>query len=293
MIPVQFTLIETLGPNFDVTSTSPGQPDVSVSGKVLTWKGTLTDVTPMTLHITAKRNGSDPVNVTTEDVAALSSLTVAVGGNQVSQPLDTTPLKVDVLPLGGTSLKTQTCSGACTTAGIDQSGAEFTLTTGTPTQTTNVFLTSFAGSEQDQTPADACQGFVQKESSVQFDIRPLSTDAAFEIVIPKENLGSTKWWQTKVCFGTNMNFITAIDSLANLRPASTGPPAYSRYWGLLPSIPRLVKVNGKWVIGPWISSRSQTSDGDAVIRIKVPFIPGSETVSTDGNPGFDPKLAWG
>ena len=64
-----------------------------------------------------------------------------------------------------------------------------------------------------------------------------------------------------------------------------------RWWGLLPSIPRIELFPGRgFVIGPWITSRSQDSAGNAVITFRVPFIAGSAGLTTDGKAGYDPKI---
>ena len=109
-------------------------------------------------------------------------------------------------------------------------------------------------------------------------MRPLTTDANFRLVIPRASLGSLRWFQTNVCLGTNMRFITAIQSLANLSPDATfvsGGSLPGRWWGLLPSIPRIAWFPGRgFVLGPYITSRSQDSAGNAVITFRVPFVAG-------------------
>jgi hypothetical protein len=67
----------------------------------------------------------------------------------------------------------------------------------------------------------------------------------------------------------------------------------SRWWGLLPSIPRITYIQGLgFVRGPYVSSRSVDRAGNATVRFVVPFVPGSAAFTTDGKPGYDPKR-WG
>ena len=60
-------------------------------------------------------------------------------------------------------------------------------------------------------------------------------------------------------------FTTAINSLANLRPGAKlvgGGTVPSRWWGLLPSIPRITYIQGLgFVRGPYVSSRSVDGPG--------------------------------
>ena len=96
-----------------------------------------------------------------------------------------------------------------------------------------------------------------------------------------------------MCLGTNLRFITAISSLANLFPDATFVPGGSvpgRWWGLLPSIPRVAWFPGRgFVLGPYITSRSRDSAGNAVITFRVPFVSNSTGLTTDGKAGYDPK----
>ena len=114
------------------------------------------------------------------------------------------------------------------------------------------------------------------------------------IVIPSASLGSTRWFQTDICMGTNLRFITAIESLANLRPGSTlvgGGTLPGRWCGLLPSLPRIVLIPGLgFVLGPWITSRlpgpgRQRHHQHSSFRT----CPDSAGFTTDGKPGYDPK----
>lgn len=278
--PLPFTAVEDLSDtNFTVTSATPA-PNETLPAKKITWTGTFTnpELSTTTLGFTAQRTCVDPVNVTTEKV---SSLKVTWDVN-VTAPTD---LTIDVLPVGGSLLTKCTAQQSCGYTPPGGTGPQYALNLGSPTTPADVFLTGF-----DAPPAGVCPGFTPTKA-VQFDIRPLTADATFEILIPKTELGSTKWWETKVCIGTNLPFVTAIDSLAQLRPKAVSDG--SRYWGLLPSLPRLVKINGKWVVGPWITSRSP-KDGGAVIKIKVPFVPDSKNAPENVSPGidgFDPKVA--
>ncbi len=149
-------------------------------------------------------------------------------------------------------------------------------------------------------PAGACAGFDTNTNGVQIDIRPLTTPGNFEIKIPKAALGNKKWWQTDVCVGTNLRFITKIGSLANLRPgASCGllSPTLTctndRWWGLLPSIPRYANFPGRGLVkGPYITFRGPgtgTNLGGAVIRFTVPYVAGSAGLTTNGTAGYDPR----
>ena len=93
-----------------------------------------------------------------------------------------------------------------------------------------------------------------------------------------------------------MRFITKLNSLANLRPGASlvgGGNVPGRWWGVLPSIPRYTLLpNIGWVRGPWVNHRSVRPNGDAVIRIVVPYIPNSTSLTTDGKAAYDPKM-WG
>ena len=99
-----------------------------------------------------------------------------------------------------------------------------------------------------------------------------------------------------MCLGTNMRFITAIQSLSNLSPDATfmsGGSLPGRWWGLLPTIPRIAWFPGRgFVLGPYITSRSQDSAGNAVITFRVPYVADSTGLTTDGKAAYDPKI-WG
>jgi hypothetical protein len=145
-------------------------------------------------------------------------------------------------------------------------------------------------------PAGVCPGLTSL-TGAQVDIRPLTTDATFRIVIPQASLGTRQWFQTNVCLGTNLRFITAISSLANLFPDATfvsGGSLPGRWWGLLPTIPRIAWFPGRgFVLGPYITGRSRDSAGNAVITFRVPFVSSSTGLTTDGKPGYDPKIYGG
>jgi hypothetical protein len=116
------------------------------------------------------------------------------------------------------------------------------------------------------------------------------------LTIPKASLGRTSWLLTDICLGTNLRFIQAVSSLRDLSPEAKligGGTVAGRWWGILPSIPRLEYLLGKgFVVGPWVTNRAVTKTGSAVISFNVPFVPGSAGLSTDGKVGYDPKL-WG
>ena len=236
----------------------------------------------------ATRNGNDVFSVTNETVSTLSA-TVTGGTATVTPPAAIT---TDVLPCGGSLLASTTCTGASCSAGGTQGGLQYTANVGAPPAGTSVVVTGLSTAP----PAGVCPGFDALTNGTEFDIRPLTADATFQIVIPKAALGSKKWWQTQVCLGTNMKFTTALNSLANLRPGATlvgGGALPGRWWGLLPSIPRLTFISGLgWVWGPWITSRSQDSAGNAVVKYKVPYLAGSQGFTTDLKTAYDPKM-WG
>ncbi len=294
--PADFSVAVALGTKFSATpltnsagtGVTPALNVATPDAGTLTWTGTFASPTDQTftLDYKAKRNNDDVFNVTNEVV---NSVTASVDGNPV--PITPPALAIDVLPCGGTPVAPPTqCTGSpCTASGTAQDGTKYTLDAGSPQIPTTAFLTGL-----NTTPPDgACPGFQPSTSGVQFDIRPLTTDATFQIVIPKAALGSKKWWQTDVCLGTNLKFTTAIGSIANLRPGAKligGGTLPGRYFGLLPSISRLTLIQGLgWVWGPWITSRSQDSSGNAIIKIKVPYVAGSAGFTTDSKPGYDPK----
>ncbi|MFN0154548.1 MAG: hypothetical protein ACKVUT_09225, partial [Gaiella sp.] len=291
-VPAVFTLTETLGQTFTASGATASKGSVTGTGP-LVWTGELLDETA-TLDFTATRNGSGLFAVTEEDVST-SALTVSGGNGTITPPATK---KIEVLPcdagalLGETTCTGGSCSAAATVPG---SGVEFSLNAGSPPSGTEIFFAGLTSTP----PAGACQGlFGTNPNGVQIDIRPLTTPGNFVIKIPKTALGTKKWWQTDVCAGTNLQFITKIGTLADLRPAALN--VGDRWWGLLPSIPRYVYIPAKgsipalgWVKGPWITYRGPGADGGAVIRFTVPYAgESSKNFTTNGLPGYDPR-AWG
>jgi len=288
-LPTTFTLTQALGSKFSATSPNPSVGSVTTPAGSLVWTATVTGNQSATLTYRAQRNGTDVFGATTE-VVSTTSLVVAGGTATVTPPAS---LSIDVLPCGGSLIQETTCTGAACTASGSSGGTQYTLNAGTPPAGTSLVL---AGLNAAAPPAGACPGFAAHTTGAQFDIRPLAGDATLQLTIPKAALGTLKWWQTDVCLGTNMRFITAIDSLANLRPSSAlagGGAIPARWWGLLPSIPRFAFIPGLgFVRGPYITSRAQDSAGNAVITFKVPFVAGSAPFTTDGTAAYDPKF-WG
>jgi hypothetical protein len=58
-------------------------------------------------------------------------------------------------------------------------------------------------------------------------------------------------------------------------------------------VPRYTVVNGKLVKGPWITQRTVNSAGDAIVRFTMPYVTGSENVTTNGAAAYDPKVFGG
>jgi hypothetical protein len=243
-----------------------------------------------TLTYRATRTGGD-VFSTQSEVVSTMGLSVAGGGTATVTP--PAALSINVLPCGATPIASTTCTGAACTVSGSRDGAQYTLNAGAAPAGTNVTL---AGLNTRTLPAGACPGFHAHTTGAEFDIRPLTRDATFRMVIPRASLGTLRWFQTDVCLGTNLRFITAIQSLANLSPAAAlvdGGALPDRYWGLLPSIPRIDWFPGRgFVVGPWITSRSQDAAGNAVITFVVPFVANSTGLTTDLKAAYDPKL-WG
>jgi uncharacterized protein YegL len=281
-VPASFTLTETLASSFTASDVSGGT--VSGDGKTVTATGSLDSGDTATLTYTATRNGSDP-SVVTEETVSSSTLTLTDGTGSVTPA----SLSIEVLPCDADELLDQeTCTGStCNAGGTTDGGVVYAVNAGAPAAGTEIFVASLTSTP----PAGACPGFDGNTNGVQFDIRPLTTAGTFEIRIPKATLGSKKWWQTDVCVGTNLRFITKIGSLANLRPGAT--ETADRWWGLLPSVKRYTLVNGKLVAGPWITKRTVNSAGDAIIRFTMPYVTGSESVTTNGAAAYDPKVFGG
>ena len=287
--PASFAVTVTPGANFALDSQASALGSAILDGGAVKWTGALDEGQSATLTYRATRNGNDVFSVTNETVSTVSA-TVTDGTATVTPPAAIT---INVLPCGGSLLDTTTCTGSsCSVAGT-QGGVQYSVNAGTPAAGTSVFLTGLSTPP----PTGVCPGFNAATNGAQFDIRPLTTDATFQITIPKASLGSKKWWQTDVCLATNLKFTTALNSLANLRPGATlvngSGSVPGRYWGLLPSLPRLTFVQGLgWIRGPWITNRAQNAAGDAVITFKVPYVAGSASYTTDGLAGYDPK-SWG
>jgi hypothetical protein len=286
--PAAFTVTETLGSTFSATGTASTGTVTPGTGS-LQWAGSLGTGQTATLDYHATRNGSNVFSTQTELVSTMG-IAVTGGSATVTPPAS---ISIDVLPCGATPIATTTCTGsACSVSGT-QGGTQYALNAGTPAAGTAVTL---SGLNTPAPPTGSCPGFHAHTTGAEFDIRPLTKDATFRMVIPKASLGTLKWFQTDVCLGSNLKFITAIQSLANLSPESVligGGTVPGRYWGLLPSIPRIDWFPGRgFVVGPWITSRSQDSAGNAVINFVVPFVSGSTGLTTDGKAGYDPKL-WG
>ena len=234
--PSTFSLVESTGHELQARAGRAGT-DCDGHGRrcagcmddTLTWTGSLTgdrlDSSPRSTT-TVKRTPIDVFSVTNETVSTSSLSVTGTGAAVTTTPANST-VSLDVLPCGGAPLDQETCTGAACTASATQGGVQFSVNAGTPSATTDIFLTGFTQAP----PPNVCPGFNTNTNGVQFDIRPLTTDGTFEMVIPKSALQSTgkKWWQTEVCLGTNLRFITKLNSLANLRPGATpvagGTPA--------------------------------------------------------------------
>ena len=289
-LPTNFTVTEALGAHFNGSQVNPPSTGTVTPGThTLQWTGTINGTGTATLTYKAQRDGTD-VFATTNELVSTQSIAVTGGTGTVTPPAS---FSVDVLPCGGTPIAATTCTGAACSASGTQGGTAYTLTAGTPPAGTSL---SLAALNTPAPPAGVCPGFASHTSGAEFDIRPLTTDATLKLTIPKAALGTRKWFQTDVCLGTNLQFITEIASLRNLAPLATfvnGGTLPGRWWGLLPSIPRLVYVPGRgFVFGPFILSRSQDSAGNAVVVFRVPFIPNSTAFTTDGKAAYDPKF-WG
>ncbi|MFN0154385.1 MAG: hypothetical protein ACKVUT_08385, partial [Gaiella sp.] len=280
-VPAAFTLTETLGQTFTPSGATASKGSVTGTGP-LVWTGELLDETA-TLDFTATRNGSGLFAVTEEEVST-SALTVSGGTGTITPPATK---KIEVLPCdAGALLGETTCTGSsCGAGGELSNGIQFSLNAGSPAAGTEIFVAGLTSTP----PADVCSGFNTNTNGVQIDIRPLTTPGDFEIRVPKAALGGKKWWQTDVCVGTNLKFITKIGSLANLRPGATENSG--RWWGLLPSVPRFVILPGLgFVKGPYITFRGPgAAPGDAVVRFTVPYVANSSGLTTNGKAGYDPR----
>ena len=92
---------------------------------------------------------------------------------------------------------------------------QYAVNAGTPAAGTTVTLSSL---NTPTPPAGVCPGFVSRTQGAEYDIRPLTTDSTFRMTIPQAALGTKKWFQTDVCLGTNLKFVTAIASLSESQP---------------------------------------------------------------------------
>jgi Mg-chelatase subunit ChlD len=288
-IPTDFTVTETLGAKFAAAPQSSTTGTVTTAPGTLQWTGSLTGNQTATLVYRATRDGSD-VFATTNELVSTLSLAVAGGTATVTPPAS---ISIDVIPCGSTPLATTTCTGASCTTNASQGGVQYSVNAGTPPAGTVVTLNSLNAPAP---PPGVCPGFVSRTQGAEYDIRPLTTDSTLRMTIPKAALGTKKWFQTDVCLGTNLKFVQAISSLSNLSPDATfvsGGALPGRWYGVLPSIPRFEFFPGRgFVLGPYVTSRSQDAAGNAVITFKVPFVSNSANLTTDGNPGYDPR-PWG
>jgi hypothetical protein len=288
-VPTNFTVTETLGANFSAAPLSSSTGTVTTGAGTLQWTGSLAGSGTATLDYRATRNGNQ-VFATTNELVSTLSLAVSGGTATVTPPA---AISIDVLPCGATPIASTTCTGAACSVSGSQGGVQYTANAGTPPAGTMLTLSSLNAPAP---PAGACAGFTSLTQGAEFDVRPLSTDSTLRMVIPKASLGTRRWFETSVCLGTNLKFITAIRSLFDLSPQATFVPGGTvpgRWWGLLPSIPRFEFFPGRgFVLGPYITGRSVDSAGNAIITFKVPFVANSTGLTTDGKPAYDPKL-WG
>ena len=226
-VPTTFTVTETLGANFSAAALGSPTGTVTTGPGSLTWTATIAGNGSATLDYRATRNGSD-VFASTNEVVSTLGLAVSGGTASVTPPA---AISIDVLPCGGTPLATTTCTGAACNTSATDGGVQYTVNAGSPPAGTQVTLFSL---NTPNPPAGVCPGFLSGTQGAEFDIRPLTTDATFRMVIPRASLGTRQWFQTNVCLGTNLRFITAVSSLANLFPDATFVPGGSvpgRWWG--------------------------------------------------------------
>lgn len=293
VVPATFTLGETLGTNFSAANAVASNGAANVTGVgtgTLQWTGSLADNQSATLDFRAQRNNA-PVFATTNEAVSTMSLTVGGGGTATITP--PAAISIDVLPCGATPIAATTCSGASCSVSGTQGGIQYSASAGTPPAGTSLTLSSLNAPP----PMGVCDNFVARTQGAEYDVRPLTTDSTFKMTISKAALGTRRWFETDVCLGSNLKFITAIRSLSNLSPDATFVPGGTvpgRWWGLLPSIPRFEFFPGRgFVLGPYITSRSVDAAGNASITFKIPFVPNSVSLgTTDGKAAYDPKL-WG
>lgn len=286
-VPASFTVVEsTVGTHFvaSAPNVTPGTTVISAPD-TLTWSGSLGEGEVATLTYTVTRDGADLYSTTDEPV---SSSTASVTGGTATISPPNGALSLDVLPCGAELLDQETCVGTTCTVSGSQNGVQYTVNAGTPAQATDVFLSALS----DSPPAGGCPGFDTNVNGVQFDIRPLTTDGVFQVIVPQSWLISTgkKWKHVDVCLGTNLKFTTKVNALATLVGDDTLP---GRWWGLLPSSPKTIKMTGLGKVrGPWINSRAVDTSGNAVITFTVPYVANSSALTQDGKAAYDPK-AWG
>ncbi|MDX6572089.1 MAG: hypothetical protein QOC86_1245, partial [Gaiellales bacterium] len=292
-VPVGFTLNEALGTHFSATGpvASTGTVTGASTGGTLQWTGSLADNQTATLAFRAQRDNTPVFATTNETVSTMSIPSVSGGGTANVTPPAT--ISVDVLPCGATPIASTTCTGASCSVSGTQGGTQYSASAGNPPAGTSLTLSSLNAAP----PTGACgTAFVQRTQGAEYDVRPLTTDSTFKMTISKAALNGRRWFETDVCLGSNLKFITAIRSLSNLSPDATFVPGGTvpgRWWGLLPSIPRFEFFPGRgFVLGPYITSRTVDAAGNASITFKIPFVPNSTTLTTDGKAAYDPKL-WG
>jgi hypothetical protein len=287
--PTNFSVGEALGSNFSAAPQTSSTGVVTTGPGTLTWTGSLAPAQTATLVYRATRNGNQVFAATNETVST-TSLVVAGGSATVTPPA---AISIDVLPCGAAPIAATTCTGSSCSVSGTQGGVQYTANAGSPPAGTTLALSAL---NSPAPPAGVCAGFASHTAGAELDIRPLSTTSNLRMVIPKASLGSRKWFDTQVCLGTNMKFVTEITSIFNLSPDAkfvSGGALPGRWWGLLPSIPRFEFVPGHgFVLGPYITSRSVDSAGNAIINFTVPFVPSSTSLTTDGKPAYDPKF-WG
>ena len=213
-VPTTFTVTETLGANFSAAALGSPIGTVTTAPGSLTWTATIAGNGSATLDYRATRNGSD-VFASTNEVVSTLGLAVSGGTASVTPPA---AISIDVLPCGGTPLATTTCTGTACNTSATEGEMRYTVNAGSPPAGTQVSLFSL---NTPNPPAGVCPGFLSGTQGAEFDIRPLTTDATFRMVIPQASLGTRQWFQTNVCLGTNLRFITAVSSLANLFPDAT------------------------------------------------------------------------
>jgi hypothetical protein len=182
-VPTNFTVTETLGGSFSAAALGSPIGTVTTAAGSLTWTGTIAGSGSATLDYRATRNGSE-VFATTNEVVATMALAVAGGSASVTPPA---AISIDVLPCGGTPLATTTCTGSACSASGTQGGVQYSVNAGAPAAGTQLTLISL---NSPAPPAGVCHGFSSLTQGAEFDVRPLTTDATFRMLIPRASLGS-------------------------------------------------------------------------------------------------------